>query len=102
MAANPIQYTSRTFLTILADINSDPELADKPEWFKRIIAGVGDMLSMINNGAANNCFLRTAFTRQAVEELCYLIDYAIPDAATASGEVVFNLDPYKTLFPITL
>jgi hypothetical protein len=102
MAANPIQYTSRTFLTILADINSDPELADKPEWFKRIIAGVGDMLSMINNGAANNCFLRTAFTRQAVEELCYLIDYAIPDATTSSGEVVFNLDPHKTTFPITV
>ena len=28
---NPIQYTSRTFQTILADINSDKELADKPQ-----------------------------------------------------------------------
>jgi hypothetical protein len=102
MASNPIQYTSRTFLSILADINSDPELADKPEWFKRIVAGVGDVISMINNGAANNSFLRTAFTRQAVQDLCYLIDYAIPDAATASGEVVFNFDVHKVSFPITV
>jgi hypothetical protein len=101
MASNPIQYTSRTFLTILADINSDPELADKPEWFKRLIAGVGDVLSMINNGAANNSFLRTAFTRQAVQELCYLIDYAIPDAATSSGEIVFNFDVDNVIFPVT-
>ena len=51
---NPIQYTSRTFQTILADINSDKELADKPEWFKRMIAGVGDVMSM--------CLDRNAYT----------------------------------------
>jgi hypothetical protein len=86
----------------MADINNDPELADKPEWFKRIIAGVGDVISMINNAAANNFYLRTAFTRQALIELCYLIDYVIPDATTASGRVIFHLNPAKVVFPLTL
>jgi hypothetical protein len=96
---SPIQYTSRTYTTILNDINSDPELADKPEWFKRIIAGVGDMLSMINNGTANNFFLRTCFTREALQELCYLIDYDIPQNTTSFGKVVFHLDVNKIVFP---
>ena len=51
---NPISYTSRTFESILQDINDDDELIDKPNWFKRLIAGVGDVVSMWNNAAANN------------------------------------------------
>jgi hypothetical protein len=102
MGTNPIQYTSRTFLTILSDINSDVELADKPEWFKRIVAGVGDVLSMMNNGVANNNYLRSAFTRRAVQELCFLIDYNIPEATTSSGEIIFYLDPDKVEFPVSI
>jgi hypothetical protein len=102
MAGNPVKYTSRTFQTIMADINADPELADKPEWFKRQVAGVGDMLSMINNAAANNAYLRTAFTRQAVQDWCYLIGYELPDAKTASGMILFYLNPDRVTFPISI
>jgi len=101
MSTNPIKYTSRTFQTILADINADPDLADKPEWFKRLVAGVGDVVSMINNAAANNAYLRTAFTRQAVLDLCAQIGYEVPPAVTSSGTILFYLSPTVT-FPVTL
>jgi hypothetical protein len=89
---NPIKYTSRTFNTILNDINSDSELADKPNWFKRIWAGVGDIFSMWINAYVNNVLLRTAFTRQAVSDLLELIDYQIGNHTTSSGKGLFYVD----------
>lgn len=87
---NPVQYTSRTFATIMADINSDPLLADKPEFFKRLIAGVGDVISMWVNAAANEAYLPTAFTRRAVKDLCALIDYQLAQAIPAFGTLIFE------------
>lgn len=98
---NPIQYTSRTFQTILADINSDKELADKPEWFKRMIAGVGDVMSMCLDAQANNNYLETAFTRDAVKKLCQLIGYRLGVHTTSTGELKFYLAD-TTVFPITI
>jgi hypothetical protein len=89
--SNPIQYTSRSYQTIMADINSDPELADKPEWWKRIWAGIGDVLSVWNNAAANNAYLRTAFSRRAVADLCQLIDYQLAPAFSSEGIILFDL-----------
>lgn len=98
---NPIQYTSRTFQTILADINSDKELADKPEWFKRLIAGVGDVMSMCLDAQANNSYLETAFTRDAVKKLCQLIGYKLAVHTTSTGKLKFYLVD-TTVFPITV
>lgn len=98
---NPIQYTSRTFQTILADINSDKELADKPEWFKRLIAGVGDVMSMCLDAQANNSYLETAFTRDAVKKLCQLIGYKLAVHTTSTGKLKFYLAD-TTIFPITV
>ena len=98
---NPIQYTSRTFQTILADINSDKELADKPEWFKRMIAGVGDVMSMCLDAQANNNYLETAFTRDAVKKLCQLIGYKLGVHTTSTGKLKFYLAD-TTVFPITV
>ena len=98
---NPIQYTSRTFQTILADINSDKELADKPEWFKRMIAGVGDVMSMCLDAQANNNYLETAFTRDAVKKLCQLIGYKLGVHTTSAGKLKFYLAD-TTVFPITI
>lgn len=98
---NPIQYTSRTFQTILADINSDKELADKPEWFKRMIAGVGDVMSMCLDAQANNSYLETAFTRDAVKKLCQLIGYKLAVHTTSTGKLKFYLAD-TTVFPITV
>lgn len=101
MAVNPIQYTSRTFQTILADINADKTLADKPEWFKRMIAGVGDVLSMCLDAQANNCYLETAFTRDAVKKLCALIGYKMGVRTTSTGVLKFYLSD-STVFPYTV
>lgn len=98
---NPIQYTSRTFQTILADINSDKELADKPEWFKRLISGVGDVMSMCLDAQANNSYLETAFTRDAVKKLCQLIGYKLAVHTTSTGKLKFYLTD-TTVFPITV
>lgn len=94
---NPIQYTSRTYERILADINSDAELVDKPSWFKRIWAGVGDVISMWNNSVANQAFLRTAFTKQAIVDHLEMLDYYLTRLTTASGIQVFNLQDSAVL-----
>ena len=101
---NPIQATSRTFLTILNDINNDPELVDKPDWFKKLIAGLGDTLSIWINSVANLMFLRTAYTRQAVMDLCALIDYTLGVQTGSSGEVWFDVDTSlgTAIFPFML
>lgn len=99
--SNVIQYTSRTFNSILADINSDAELRDKPGWFKKIWAGVGDVISMWMNAEANNHYLPTAFTRQAVADLCRLIDYDLSPPVTSSGDLLFYLDADTVSFPIS-
>ena len=99
--ANPIQYTSRTFQTIVADIKSDKEVADKPEWFKRMIAGVGDVFSMCLDAQANNTYLETAFTRDAVKKLCGLIGYTLGVQTTSNGKLKFYLRD-TTVFPISV
>jgi hypothetical protein len=101
MAFNPIQYTSKSFLTILNDINSDSELVDKPDWFKRIIAGMGDVIAMYQDAIANQSYLRTAFTRQAVADLLALIDYQLTPQQTSSGTLIFYILRTAT-FPFTV
>jgi hypothetical protein len=96
-----VQYTSRTFLTALADINADPELADKPDWFKRLVAGAVDVASEWENASANQGFLRTALTRRAVIDLSALIDYTPMAMTSASGIEMFDLSPTLT-FPYTI
>jgi hypothetical protein len=98
---NPIQYISRTFDTILNDINNDPDLADKPDWFKRIWAGVGDVFTVYTNAEANQKALRTAFTRKAVADLCELIDYYLASQTTSSGLLLYQLRTDVT-FPVSI
>lgn len=99
--ANPIKYTSRTYRSILTDINSDDELASKPEWWKRLWAGVGDALSIWLNAQANDSYLETAFTRRAVYDMLKLIDYDLSWKLTSSGTVLFYLNADTVSFPVT-
>jgi hypothetical protein len=100
---NPIQYTSRDYDSILNDINSTPTLADKPSWFKRLIAGVGDVLSIWLNAAVNDLYLRTAFTRQSVADLCTLVAYTLATQTTSTGTILFYVDTSlgTAIFPFT-
>ena len=100
--SSPIAYTSRTFSTVLNDLNNTTGLADKPDWFKKYIAGLADLLNMYINATANQSFLRTAFTRQAVFDLCTLIDYAMTPIATSSGVLLIYLDADTVAFPKTV
>jgi hypothetical protein len=98
---NIIQYTSKTFEEILNDINSDSELVDKPNWWKRFIAGIGDVIAMWNNALANNLLLRTAYTRRNIQLLLELIDYQLGEHSTANGIVLFYIKDTAT-FPFTV
>lgn len=101
---NPIQYTSRDFTSITNDINADTTLTDKPIWFKRLIAGVGDIFSMWLNAAVNDLYLRTAFTRQSVSDLCALISYVLLPQTTSTGTLLFYVDTSigSAIFPFTV
>ena len=98
---NPIQFISRTFTTILNDINSDPELVDRPNWFKRIWAGIGDVFSMWVNALGNNLVLRTAYTRQNVADLLELINYYLSPQTTSTGNVIFYIST-SAIFPFVV
>ena len=98
---SPIQYTSRTYQTVINDINAIPELADKPEWWKRIAAGVADSFSLQLNAAVNDNFLRTAYTRRSVRDLAALIDYDLSGQSTASGSLTFNFAD-TVAFPVSI
>jgi hypothetical protein len=88
----PFRYTSRTFTTLLADLNAIAELADKPDFFKTTICGLGDNLHMNLNAVANNLYLRTCFTMRALVDLLKLIDYELSIRSQATGELVFYVD----------
>lgn len=98
---NPLQYISRTYNSLISDINNDSNLVDKPEFFKRMIAGLGDILSMWNNVSANQSFLRTAFTRQAVKDLLELINYQLTVQTRSSGTCSFYLSE-STSYPFSI
>jgi hypothetical protein len=89
---NPFRLTSRTMITLLADINMDAELADKPSWYKRLIAGIGDHDSLLIDAEANNKFLGTTFTRRACVEAARYIDYEAAPRTTAYGILLFYLN----------
>ena len=98
---NPIQYTSRTFESILQDINNDSKLVDTPNVWKQGIAGVGDVTSMWNNALANNLLLDTAYTRRNVQLLLELIDYYLSPQSTSSGILIFYFNS-TIIFPFTV
>jgi hypothetical protein len=97
---NPFRYSSKDFDTFLADINADPELVDAPEWFKKLIAGMGDVQSTYNDMVANQAFLETAFTNYAIRNHLKLIDYDLTKPTTSSGTCIFYLVSTVSL-PIT-
>lgn len=100
--SNPIiKYTSRSYTTVMNDIDSNSELRDKPSWWKKIWAGVMDVVSMIINAISNDSYLETAFTEESVDRLLALIDYTRSPRSTSSGNILFYLSR-SVVFPITV
>jgi hypothetical protein len=89
--SNPIKSTSRDYDSILADINTDDDLKNKPEWWKRIWAGVGDVFSTMLDLAYNQTLLDTAKSRRVVADKLALIDYNLTPIQTSSGTVLFYI-----------
>ena len=95
-----IQYSSRTYQTVYNDVKAVTELKDKPEWYLKYWAGVADVISLIINAQANQSYLSTAFTENAVDRLLELIDYQRTPHATSSGYILFDINR-SAIFPFT-
>jgi hypothetical protein len=103
MTGNPLKYSSRTYNSIIDDINSDAELINKPNWFKRIFAGVGDVISAIINAVVNDLLLSESYTEKSADDLTALIDYFRTPQSTGQGKVLFYVksDSGTGIFPFT-
>ena len=95
-----IQYSSTTFQSVYNDVKAVAELKDKPEWYLKYWAGVADVISLIINAQANQTYLSTAFTENAVDRLLELIDYQRTPHATSSGYILFDINR-SAIFPFT-
>jgi len=91
--SNPIRYTSRDYASILNDMNNDPELANKPIWFKKALAGIADNNHKYIDAQANNTYLETIFTRKKMELKLREMNYDLFGKVAASGLLRFNIDP---------
>jgi len=102
--ANPFKYTDKTYNTILSSINDKSGLVDKPEWFKRYMAGLGDTFSVIIDAVANDYFLDSALTRESAQASLKQIDYELGIPTTSNGTQIFNVKPTtpdSTTFAVT-
>jgi len=96
MAANTINYTARDFLSILQQINSDPQLAQTPDVWKKMFAGIGDNNSNQINAIANALLLRTAFARDILTDVLRLNDYDLAWKSQSSAAITININPSYT------
>jgi hypothetical protein len=85
----------------MADIDAIPNLKNKPDWFKKYISGVGDVLSRYMDAQSNQTYLSTAFTRRRVFQLLELINYNMRGKSTSSGTQRFNISPSAS-FPLAI
>lgn len=97
---NPLSFTSRTFNTIYVDLKT--KYPDKPEWWVVMLAGLFDILHWYLDAFANNTFLATAITPEAVDNLLAYIDYFRSTASCSSVVVEVTLSdscPLPYTFP---
>lgn len=85
----------------MASINADSELVNKPSWWKRLWAGVIDVVSTWLNAQANQSYLRTAKTRRAAQDILEPLGYNLTPQVSSTGTVLFDIDPSASL-PFTL
>lgn len=98
MPQNTIDYSTRDFLTIQSQINSDDTLKQSPSWIKNLIAGVFDVLNNTLNAVVNSILIRTAYSRPVMMDVLKLIDYDLSWKQSASSLMTVNIDPSLTAF----
>ena len=95
MAVNPFSYTSRDFDSLFSEINV--LYPNKPDWFKTTIAGMFSNAHWYLDARAQDLLLSSAFTPQAILNLCAFLDYYPKGLSPASGQLVVKLDGTQTL-----
>ena len=95
--ANSINYTVRDFLSILQQINADPQLAATPDVWKKMFAGIGDNNSNLINAAVNALVLRTAFDRTILTDILKLNDYDLTWKSQSVVDITVNINPSYTV-----
>jgi hypothetical protein len=103
MAKKPINYTSRDFETIKADLVNyakryypstfqDFNEASFGALMMDLVAYIGDQLSFYVDYQANESFLETALERGNIVRLAKQLGYKMPGAAKSTGEVSFFVE----------
>lgn len=92
-----IDYSSRDFQSVISQIDSDSELKEQPSRFKIMIAGVFDVLNNTLNAVLNSLFIRTSFSRSAMQDLLNLIDYQMSWKKTSYADVTLTIDSAATI-----
>lgn len=95
MAVNPFSYTSRDFDSLFNEINV--LYPNKPDWFKTTIAGMFSNAHWYLDARAQDLLLQSAFSPQAILNLCAFLDYYPKGLSPASGQLVVKLDGTQTL-----
>ncbi len=94
--ANSINYTVRDFLSILQQINADPELAATPDVWKKMFAGIGDNNSNLINAVVNALLLRTAFDRTILTDVLKLNDYDLQWKSQSQADITITISASYT------
>jgi len=87
---NPLNYTNKTYATIYREIKT--RFPNKPDWFIVTVAGLFDVLHWYLDARAQNLLLPTAFTEEAVYDLCTYLDYYLSPPSPATGEITVTVD----------
>lgn len=87
---NPLSYTNKTYATIYRELKN--RFPNKPDWFMVAISGLFDVMHWYLDARAQNLLLPTAFTEEAIYDLCAYLDYYLSAPSPASGIVKVTID----------
>lgn len=95
--ANPIiNYTTRDFLSIMAQINNDPLLKQTPDVWKKMFAGIFDNFSNQLNAIVNALLLPTAYSRPILQDVLKLNDYDLEWKSQSVVDITMDINPSLT------
>jgi hypothetical protein len=93
----PISYSTRDYNTVLSQIESDAELKEYPTRFKRLLAGVFDVINNTINAVANALIPSTAYDRTILQDILALFGYDLGWKSTSNTLLEISINPDLTI-----
>ncbi len=95
-AKQVVNYSTRDYSGVVSQIESDPDLKEQPTRWKRLIAGVFDVLNNTINAVANALLLRTAYDRTILQDTLALIGYDLRWKQTSQALLTVTIQASAT------